>query len=369
MRGRQEVNAIFARLFDDVRLREALLEAGDDEARRDALRREGFGGDYTMADVQAEARQLLLSGRRASSPGRPVAPSWEPGPGQIPADAPFHVKEARRAAPVFGRLAMAGSRRPSGDQVADEIRATYAVVGTVKGGTSVLHHFLGQHPLICTAVQKETHFFCRDIFFEGDGPSYEWYSLSFSLSFSGEEAVGEATPDYMYFPQIAPRLAEYNPEMRLIFLLRNPVARAYSDYCMRVGRGIERRTFSAVIDEEAALLERGGDVYPKEIEVVPRYLGAGFYMRFVRRFLELFPRRQMLLVRSEDLLDAHHRTLAEVHAFLGVGSERIPEPRSVLKGSGPPMESADKRRLLDLYETEMSDLERFTGWDMRRWRA
>lgn len=349
VRGRDEVKAIFARLFDDQALRDELLWAGDDDARRGILRRHGFRGDYTIADVEAEVRQLLAV--------------------PLPAEAPFHVKQARRAAPFFGRFASAGCRRRDPFPSIPEVRASYAVVGTMKGGTTALDHFLSQHPSICTAVQKETHFFCRDMFFEPDPPAYEWYSMSFSVSFAGQEVVGEASPDYMYNPKVPPRIRSYNPGMKLVFLLRDPVARAYSDYCMRVSRQLEHRSFHAVVDEELDLLARGEDVAPQEDEVVPRYLGAGFYTRFVRRFLELFPPDQLLLLRSEELLEEHERTLARVHAFLGVGSEVIPPARVLLKGSGPPIEPAEKRRLLDLYEAETEELERLTGWDLRSWRA
>ncbi len=365
MAGEQEVAALFARMFAENRLRLAMLRAGSDEARREVVQAEGFPCHFTLDDVRAQARILLETGQRPTVAPQQQAPAWNPAPGQTWADAPFSVKQTRRASLTFGRM-VGGVCRPSAPAPAPPppVRVSYMIVGTVKGGTSALDHFLSQHPDICTARQKETHFFCNNLFFEGGVPRYDWYALSFDHC-DGAAMVGEATPDYMYASDIGERLHGYNPGMKLICLLRNPVDRAYSDYLMRVGRGEEERSFTQAVGEEVAFLEQ-----PDEGDGPPQadYLGSGFYMAAIRELLRSFPREQLLLLRSEKLRSEHHRTLEEVHAFLDVRPGHVPEPKSVLAGSGRRMDETDRGVLVDLYREEVGELEQFTGWDLSGWR-
>jgi len=117
----------------------------------------------------------------------------------------------------------------------------FLVVGAQKGGTSALAEFLSVHPQICmaefllghsricTAESKEVHFFDLGALSPGRPSNYEEYH-SFFPKKPGAIAYGEATPAYMYWKPAAERIYRYNPEMKLIFLLRNPVERAYSKH-------------------------------------------------------------------------------------------------------------------------------------------
>lgn len=366
MPGRGEVDALFARMLDDKPLLGSLLTANSEEERRDIIRAVGFPGRYTIEDVQTQAVQLL-DGRPPTSPsGRPEE-SWQPGPGQTWADAPPRVRISRRVALVFAALAAAGAAEPSTAATAPPFSVTYVILGTMKGGTTALHHFLSQHPDICASAPKETHFFCRDFFFlENGDEKYDLYRFNFR-SHAGEPVIGEATPHYMNNPTVAERLQRHNPEAKLIFVLRHPADRAYSHYRMAVHYGVEDRSFAEAIRQRCA---------PAVVEVDPLfpdagyldYVEAGFYTRSIDPFLRLFPRENILFLSTEELRRHHHESVTTVLDFLGVDPGHVPPQEERLVGSGPPMDPADRADLLPVYEAEVTALESLLGWDLEEWR-
>jgi hypothetical protein len=353
--GRAAVRSLFGRLFRDDTFRARLLQPESDEERGQTIAQSGFG-PYTMADVTEVAREILSTGRR---PGAGAGRSWRPAAGQTWADAPIEVLEARRRAIVFGALAGTGAT-DTGYWPCPRLpcKLSFAIVGAIKGGTTALDYFLGQHPDVCTAIQKETHFFCRDIFFRGDHPKYQWLDFSFP-GYRGEKAVGEATPEYMYFATAAERMYTYNPDLKLVILLRDPADRAYSQYRMEVARGTERRSFATAV---AADLKA-------EDGTEGLYTAGGFYLAAIDRLSRWFPFRQIHLIRSEDLACRHQETLSAVHEFLGIDRTPIPEPQRLLVGPGPDLNTEDRRVLTRLYRSEIDELEALIGWDLSSWRS
>ena len=232
---------------------------------------------------------------------------------------------------------------------------------------------MSDHPDICTALVKETHFFDQDIYFH-DGffsdkeSAYEWYHMFFN-DHVGQRVTGEATPTYMYAPHIAERLKDYNPELKLIFLLRNPVERAYSHYRMMERAKKESLTFSeALCREESRLQEAQGNYGVGSPMWLYSYASRGFYMAQIRNMLRYFPRELMLFLRSEDLLRNRRETLARVYEFLEVEPQPLPESKGTFAGEYEPMRPQDRAYLLDLYSREIDALEAFLGWDLGDWR-
>lgn len=348
------MQSVFCRLFEDVAFRRRLLRAANDEARRELIGDAGFGS-FIMSDVTEVTRQLLQAGYR---PGSGRTSPWLPAPDQTWSDAPPDVLEARRRAIVFGALAGAGATDAlnwPGPRL--PVKLSFVIVGAIKAGTTALDYFLGQHPDVCTAVQKETHFFCRDIFFQANLPKYEWLDLCFP-HYRGQRLIGEATPEYMYFTKAAERMHTYNPDLKLLLLLRNPTDRAYSQYRMAVARHAETRPFALALREDLNAADGTEGVYT----------AGGFYLSAIKRLLRWFPIRQLHFMRSEDLKHHHRRTMSSVHEFLGIDLEPIPPPRDLLVGPGPPMTAEDRKALSVLYRSEIRALESFLGWDLSSWR-
>lgn len=185
-------------------------------------------------------------------------------------------------------------------------------LGAQKAGTTSLHHLLSMHPDVFLPEIKETHFF-------SDGHGEFTKGLSFYLARYFKEAApasvkGEIDPEYMFFPEVPRRLYEAFPEAKLIFVLRDPVTRAYSHFLMSRRRGYERLDFEGAIDAELRRLEGGNIQTLSDFSYVAR----GYYFEQISRFLNYFPRDQMLFLFSDELKSQPEEILKEVHGFLGL---------------------------------------------------
>lgn len=187
----------------------------------------------------------------------------------------------------------------------------FLVVGGQKCATTSLHHYLIQHPEIFLPKVKETKFFVMD---ERYGAGVDNYKENFADAGS-ELAVGEVDPDYMYFEVALGRMRQHLniDELKLIFLLRNPVERAYSHYLMTHRRGLESETFKNALTIERARIKEG---YFSRSHY--SYVDRGFYLEQIKRFEQYVDKCRMHFILTEDLEFNRSRTLKDCFKFLGV---------------------------------------------------
>ena len=234
----------------------------------------------------------------------------------------------------------------------------FVVVGAQKCGTTALWEFLRAHPEVCMSSPKEVQLF--------SGPDYssEWspeeidkrYARWFSHC-SNEKVRGEVTPVYLFFPEVASELKRYNPNLKLIVLLRNSTERAISNYYMERARGREKAPLWLALLAEPWRLRRCAS--PREWGSVTRvcsYRSRGLYSLQLRNLLLHFPRRQVLVVRSRDLLRDQPAVLRQVFEFLGVAND-LGMPRQIVHSG----EQHGKRR-----HPVLSWLLRLSYWAERR---
>jgi len=195
-------------------------------------------------------------------------------------------------------------------------RVGFLVAGAQKAGTTALFDYLAEFPTLEMPPVKEAHFFDDEEQVDWSAPDYARYHELFS---SRDCLWGEATPIYFYWPNALERIRAYNPAMRLIFLFRDPVERAWSHWKMEYARGKETEPFAWCIREGRARMANGSP-YPG-FHRVYSYVERGFYGRQLARALTLFPRDQILTLSSEQLKNDPTATLAAICRFLG-----IPEP-------------------------------------------
>jgi hypothetical protein len=244
------------------------------------------------------------------------------------------------------------------------MRLDFLVMGAQKSGTTALAYFLMQHPEIYIPEDKEIHFFDYEPHFEHRGPvDYTKYHEYFDVP-SGARVVGEATPIYMYWRPARERIKQYNPSIKMVFILRNPIDRAYSHF-----RWFQRMTGKQGSNFSVALrLERIRRLraYPRQTRQYS-YIDRGYYARQIRRLLEQFSASQMLFIKTEDLRDNHESTLYRVFDFLGVSRVSNIEPARVNDNQYPPMSESDRMYLLKKFEKDIRDLEKLLSWDCSDW--
>ena len=139
-------------------------------------------------------------------------------------------------------------------------RVSFVVAGAQKGGTWALHTYLREHPELCLPREKELHFFDADRFFAAEPVDYAPYHALFDPR-PPQRLLGEVTPAYMYWPAAGERMARYNPAMRIIMVLRNPITRAFSHWNMARQKRREPLSFRDALRAEA---ERRRDLPPEE---------------------------------------------------------------------------------------------------------
>jgi hypothetical protein len=203
----------------------------------------------------------------------------------------------------------------------------FLITGAAKAGTTALYHYLKQHPQVYMAPNKEPNFFAFEnerVRFRGPGDericnssitTLEAYEDQFA-AVSGELAIGEASPWYLYSSRAAKNIYHHIPNVKLVTVLRNPVDRAFSSYLHVVRDGREPLSFEEGLRAEENRVEQGW-------EFIWHYRRTGFYANQIERFLDLFPREQVRFYLYDDLLADPARFLSDLFAFLGVDTSFV----------------------------------------------
>jgi hypothetical protein len=237
-------------------------------------------------------------------------------------------------------------------------------MGTQKGGTTALDAYLREHPAIFMASRKEVHFFDdEERFPAADSPDYTWYHQFFSNA-PAHAILGETTPIYMYWRPAPARIRQYNPDAKLIAVLRNPITRAYSHWNMEYLRKSDRLPFWDALQAEA---QRCKEAFPLQHRVYS-YVERGYYSRQLERIWGLMPRHNTLLIRHEVLKNEVQTAIDGVCDFLGVDRFRV--RREINAHSLPytqPMTRREWDFLANIFEDEVRQIERITGWNCGDW--
>src|SRR5436853_431450 len=190
----------------------------------------------------------------------------------------------------------------------------FVIAGTQRGGTTVLDWYLREHAGVAMARWKELHFFDNEEHFCTEPPNYAAYHASFAARMPSQ-LRGEATPSYMFWVPAAARMARYNPALKVIILLRNPITRAYSHWNKQWQQGRETLPFFEALRAEA---ERAQSALPLQARDTS-YMERGFYSGQLQRLWRHFPVEQTLILRSENLQTEPETTLKRIGDFLGLG--------------------------------------------------
>ena len=240
------------------------------------------------------------------------------------------MPDAHRPRPGFAAEPAGPSRPDPPMPDAHRPRLGFMIVGAQKCGTTALARFLSRHPEIGMANPKEAHLFDAPDYSGGWSPKE--IDARYRPSFEHCPAAtirGEATPIYMLLPEVARELHRYNPDLKLIVLLRDPVERAISHYYMERARGDERLPLWLALLSEPFRLRRCRDARQADSAMRRHsYRRRGLYSLQLRNLYRHFDRGRVLIIRTQDLLRRHDAVLRQVFAFLGVsGDVRIAPER------------------------------------------
>jgi hypothetical protein len=182
---------------------------------------------------------------------------------------------------------------------------TFLIIGAMKAGTTSLHAYLQGHPDVFMSEPKELEFFIEG---KNWDRGIEWYESCFASS-GGATARGEASTSYTkhpFFPGVPERIKQVLPDVRMAYVVRHPIRRMVSQYVHHVAEYGERKPASEVLVKN------------------PMLFALSDYAAQIERYLEFFPREQMLIVTSENLHDHRIDTLRTIFTFLGVDDRWTP---------------------------------------------
>ena len=175
---------------------------------------------------------------------------------------------------------------------------TFIVIGAQKAGTTSLWAYLRQHPDFFLPDLKETDYFIEEL---NGALGLEWYRSLFAAA-GTRPFVGEASTGYSMFPiysDVPRRIAELLPHAKLVYVIREPIARMASAWLQGRDDGFELRSLPDALLRDT------------------RYLAPSQYALQIEQYLPYFPMDQLLVIRAEDLRADPATTLARVLDFLG----------------------------------------------------
>lgn len=187
----------------------------------------------------------------------------------------------------------------------DHRRPTFVVAGAPKAGTTSLYHYLAAHPGIFLPHRKEILFF--DASYE---KGLEWYTRHFRPA-RPSQAIGDISPTYMSNPVVPKRMSAVLPDAKTLFVLRNPIERAYSHYWDLLAWEGRRVPFLEMLTTPRRYRRGHGYI---EFDI----LEMGYYWKHIMRFLDFFPRDQVGIFFFEDMQHDVISFLKEIVSFLGV---------------------------------------------------
>jgi hypothetical protein len=200
-------------------------------------------------------------------------------------------------------------------------------IGAQRTGTSWIYACLYEHPQVCMP-QKEIGFFSRD---RNWSRGFEWYEQIFAECPPGAIA-GEFSTSYLTDTDVPARMVDRYAGVRLIASLRHPVDRAYSSYLNDIVAGVVAPATG----------------FRRALELHPEYVEGGRYERYLRRYLEVFPRHQLFVSIFDDARREPLAAIQKIYRFVGADPTFRPQMLDRRVGVGRvPRSQSMERALLD----------------------
>lgn len=216
-------------------------------------------------------------------------------------------------------------------------RPNFFIVGQPKSGTTALHSFLIQHPDVFMSLPKEPNFFCKDFHdlsdaFHGRKSSSQYFEfrdlekyLSLYDHTGNQSIIGEASINYLYSQTAASEIFQFNPQAKILIMLREPVSFLQALHSQYVNEAAEDITdFSGALEAETERT-RGKNI--------PRYVRCPSYVLYskriayaeqIERFLKFFPTSQVKIILFEDFKNDNEGVYRDILKFLDISDSFIP---------------------------------------------
>lgn len=187
----------------------------------------------------------------------------------------------------------------------------FFIISAPKSGTTTLYEYFKEIPEIFMPAEKEPHFFSDDIIPYGYSRSMskKEYFKSFD-KVKDEIWIGEASTSYLRNEKAAEKIAKFNPQSKIIILLRDPVKRAISEYLWYFRTGEEKLHVNDAIKRDIENIENKSNKLSKIID-------GGLYSKHIRRYFQVFDKKQIKVIIFEEFTKNIQEEVKCIMEFLG----------------------------------------------------
>lgn len=235
----------------------------------------------------------------------------------------------------------------------------FSIIGAMRSGTSAIASSIAQHESIFITNPKEPSYFVqRELRTQSYGPGDKVFAERITTTEPGYMALfpnhgrthcGDASTAYLYFSRdAAPRMFSWNPQMKIVALLRNPIDRAYSSYLYMRSRGRE----PIPVFEDA--LEAENKRYRAGWAPMWQYLQAGLYSQQLEPFFDLFPENQIIVYIFEDWAHFQNQVTKEIVARVGAQPSQFFSLTGQANASGSPRSNAISKFLFNPWSRRLA---------------
>ena len=199
------------------------------------------------------------------------------------------------------------------------------MIGAPKSGTTSLFYYLKQHPAIYLPVRKELHYFSYNHLVKrlnGPGDRDALVQLCSSRNdyeshyrnAGAEKAIGEVSPSYLYYSDVAQTIRNTLGPVKIIVLLRNPVERAYSQYMHLVRDQREKLSFyESLLAEKQRKKDGWSDIW--------LYAETSLYSKNIKQYISIFGRENVNILFFDDFVANTEKIMIEIFSYLNIDSQ------------------------------------------------
>jgi hypothetical protein len=232
----------------------------------------------------------------------------------------------------------------------------FIIIGAGKSGTTSLYKYLGDHPQILLPNKKELRFFDKNFTL-----GYDWYLAQFpTLADQSQWLTGEASPSYFFMPHAAQRIKDFTPKIKLIVMLRNPVERSISDYYQNQKTGCNNQTLEQAIATEFQRVQQQSEV---ELSYRGGIIAQSLYYYKLRRWLNIFPKSQVLILSSEVFFANPDKSMEQVFEFLGLTKIQYKDYQKYNVGDYPEVSEKLRKQLTNFFTPYNQQLSKYLQMD------
>jgi len=199
----------------------------------------------------------------------------------------------------------------------------FFIVGAPKAGTTSLYHYLEEHPDVYMSPIKETNYFSyneikeQGLFYNEEYINTKEQYLAQFTGVKNEKAIGEASVSYLFYNGVAEKIKAFNPDAKIIIVLRNPVERGFSHYLMDRRLGFVNMSYQDILDKKK--YDKTGKLYYQQ------YIELGLYYNQLQQYFSVFDKARVKVFLYEDLQKNIQALVKELYNFLEVDADFLPD--------------------------------------------